>query len=365
MLEKGGISSFQMGLMLYPAVLASGFLVLPTLTAQYAQNDLWLTGLLAAVAGVIAVYTATRLHEFYPGQTIIQYSVEILGKVPGKILGLWIIFYNLHTAGAITRQYADFVTGNFLFKTPVMVIMVTLMFLCTIAVRGGVEVLARSNVLFFPVFIFPIFFMLLLIPDLDPKAILPVLSHGLTPVLKGSFSMMGWLSEFFLMSFLLPSVTDPQKGRKWGYISLVIIVLLLTYSNLMALFLLGPDLGNKLYPLLVVFRYVSIGTFLENLEAFLLGMWVVGHFLQISLYVYAATLSITQYFRVADYRSVVFPIGLFCLVLGIWDLPNFSVFAYWIKTAVPFHIMTTYLLMPLFLLFVAVLRRRKKKHEHN
>lgn len=88
MLEKGKISAFQMGLLMYPAVLASGFLVLPTITGQYAQNDLWLTCLPAALIGLIAVYTVTRLHELFPGQTVVQYSGRILGKIPGKIIGL-------------------------------------------------------------------------------------------------------------------------------------------------------------------------------------------------------------------------------------------------------------------------------------
>ncbi|MGW9528353.1 GerAB/ArcD/ProY family transporter [Paenibacillus terrae] len=359
MLEKGKISAFQMGLMMYPTVLASGFLVLPTIAAQFAQNDLWLTGILAALVGLITVYTVTRLHELYPGQTIIQYSEQILGKIPGKIIGLWYIAYNLHATGGITRQYAEFVTGNFLFKTPLLIVMGSLLLLSAIAVRGGVEMLARSTVIFLPMFIFLIFFLLFLIPDLDVKAIFPVLSHGITPVIKGSFSMMGWCNELFLMTFLLPSVTDPEKGRKWGYISMITIVLFLTFSNLMALFLLGPGLGDKVYPLLVAFRYISVGSFLENLESLLLAMWVIGNFLQVGLFLYAATLSLAQCFQLADYGPIVFPIGLLSLVIGVWDVPNFPVFGLLVRTAVPFHILSTYLVIPLLLLAVAVLRRRK------
>lgn len=360
MLEKGKISAFQMGLMMYPAVLASGFLVLPTITAQFAQNDLWLTGVFAALAGLITVYTVNRLHDLYPGQTVVQYSEQILGKIPGKIIGLWYITYNLHASGGITRQYAEFVTGNFLFKTPLLVIMGTLIVLSAIAVRGGVETLARSTVLFLPVFIFPVFFLLLLLPDLDPKAIFPILSHGITPVIKGSFVMMGWLNELFLMTFLLPSVTDPEKGRKWGYISMITIVLFLTYSNLIALFLIGPTLGTKVYPLLVAFRYVSVGTFLENLESLLLAMWVIGNFLQVGLFLYAATLSFAHCFQLADYRPIVFPLALLSLAIGIWDVPNFSVFGFLVRSAVPFHILTTYMLIPLILLAIASVRKRKK-----
>ncbi|MFM9278673.1 GerAB/ArcD/ProY family transporter [Paenibacillus jiagnxiensis] len=358
MLEKGKISAFQMGLMMYPAVLASGFLVLPTVTAQFAQNDLWLTGVLAVLVGLITVFAVTRLHELYPGQTVVQYSEQIVGKIPAKMIALVFITTNLHATGGVTRQYAEFVTGNFLYKTPMLVIMASMMLLCAIAVRGGVELLARSTVIFLPIFIFPVFFMLLLIPDLDVKAIFPVLSRGITPVIKGSFSMMGWCNELFLMTFLLPSVTDPKKGKKWGYISLGIIVLFLTFSNLISLLLMGPALGDKVYPLLIAFRYISIGTFLENLESLLLAMWVVGAFLQVSVFLYAATLSFAQCFQLSDYRPIVFPLGLLGLIIGIWDIPNFPVFAFMVRVAVPFHILSTNLFIPLLLLAVAVLRKQ-------
>jgi spore germination protein KB len=359
MLEKGKISAFQMGLMMYPAVLASGFLVLPTITAQFAQNDLWLTGILAALTGWVTVYTVTRLHELYPGQTVVQYSEQILGKIPGKVIGLAYITLNLHATGGITRQYAEFVTGNFLFKTPLLIIMGSLLLLSAIAVRGGVETLGRSTVIFLPAFIFPVFFLLLLLPDLDAKAIFPVLNHGVTPIIKGSFSMMGWMNELFLMTFLLPSVTDPEKGRKWGYISMISIVLFLTYSSLITLFLLGPNLGSRVYPILIAFRYVSVGSFLENLDSLLLAMWVVGNFLQGGIFLYASTLSFAQCFQLADYRPIVFPLALLSLIIGIWDLPNFPVFGFLVRSAIPFHILSTNLLIPLLLLAVASLRKRK------
>ncbi|WP_052310062.1 GerAB/ArcD/ProY family transporter [Paenibacillus senegalensis] len=149
MLDQGRISAFQLGLMMYPAVLVSGFLVLPSATFQLAKNDLWLTGLPGLLVGLIAVYTATRLHELYPKQNVVQYGERILGKIPGKLLGLVYITYNLHAAGGITRQYADFVVGNFLLKTPMILIMASMLLLCAFAVYGGAELIARGTIIFF------------------------------------------------------------------------------------------------------------------------------------------------------------------------------------------------------------------------
>lgn len=359
MLEKGKISALQMGLMMYPTVLATGFLALPTVTAQYAKNDFWLTGIFASFMGFITVYVVTRLHELYPKQTVIQYSELILGKILGKLVGLVFCLFNLYTSGIITREYAEFVTGNFLFKSPILLVISSMILLSAFAVRGGVEMLARSAAVFTPIFILPIFILLLLIPDLDIKNIFPILSHGMTPVLKGTATPQAWMSELFMITYFLPTLTDPEKGRKWGVISLCAIILTMTYVNLITLFLLGPDTGNKSYPILVAFRYISIGNFFENMEALLLAMWVVGNFIKIGVFYYASALSFGQWLNLSDYRPVVFPFGILIVVFSLWDLPSFFRLAFLLRYIGPFHLPSVLLLIPLLLLIVAVLRKRK------
>lgn len=344
---------------MYPGVLASGFLVLPSATYQLAKNDLWLTLLPGLLVALIAVYTATRLHELYPKQTIVQYGERIVGKIPGKLLAIVYITYNLHAAGGVTRQYAEFIVGNFLTKTPIALIMASMLLLCAVAVYRGAELLVRGAVIFFPLIVVPILFLLFLIPDLDFQNIFPILSHGITPVAKGALPMMGWCDEMFMMSFFLPCVTDPEKARKYGVLTAIGVAVFLTFANLIALLLLGEDLGNKIYPLLMAFRYINIGHFLENLEALVLAMWVIGHFLQVGVFLYGAVLSFAHCFQLSDYRPIVFPIGLLCLAIGFWGVPNYSSFTAMVRSAVPFHIMSVYLVIPLLLLAVALIRKRK------
>lgn len=358
MLEKGKISSLQMGFMLYSTVLATGFLVLPTITAQFAQNDLWLTGIFSAGMGFLTVYLANRLHGLYPKQTIIEYSNRILGKIPGKIVGLSFFFFSLHSMGLIVRQYAEFVKGNFLLKTPIIIIICSLILLCAFAVRGGAELMARSAVIFTLIFIIPLFILLLLLPDLDLKNVFPILSRGIMPVLKATTTPQGWISEIFLMSFFLPCLTDPQKGMRVGFITLCAIVASMVYVNLIVLFLFGVDAGNKIYPILTAFRYISLSNFFENLESLLLAMWVAGNFVKISVFYYAAVLSFAQSLELTDYRPVVLPLGILAVVFSLWDIPDFPALSKLLKDVSPFYIPTFLMAIPLFLLIVAVLRNK-------
>ncbi|MDQ8734178.1 endospore germination permease [Paenibacillus sp. LHD-38] len=360
MLEKGKISGVQMALMLYPTVLATGFLALPTITSQYAQNDFWMTGILSLFMGLITVYTAVRLHELYPNENVIQHSERIAGKLAGKIIGTIFFLYSIHGTGAIVRQYAEFVTGNFLFKTPILLIISSMVLLASIAVRGGLETMARSAVIFTPIFIFPLLFLLLLIPDLDVRNIFPILSHGIIPVLKGTATPQAWVSELFFMTFFLPCLTDPDKGRKWGNMALGAIVLSMAYVNLFALFLLGQDTGDKAYPILVAFRYISAAGIFENLESLLLAMWVVGNFVKICVFFYAAVLSLSQTLRLSDYRPTVFPLGILAIVFSLWDLPSLSRIGIHNRYTAPFEIPAVLTFIPLLLLVIHHLRGIRK-----
>ncbi|NOU97272.1 GerAB/ArcD/ProY family transporter [Paenibacillus sp. LMG 31456] len=359
MLEKGQISAFQLGLIMYSVILATGFLSLPALSAQYAHNDNWLSPIIASITGFVSIYAATRLHELYPKQTIIQYSEQLIGKIAGKILSMIYFLFLTYTTGTITRQYADFVTGNFFFKTPLLLVIFSILLLAAFAVRGGVELLARSAVILTPIFIVPIFILLLLFPELDPNNIFPILSQGMVPVIKGAATPQAWFSEYFLLTFFLPYLTDPEKGRKWGLISLSTVVLSLTYVNLIVLLLLGPDSEYKIYPVLVAFRSIRVGSFIENLESLLLAMWVVGNFIKIGGFYYMASLSFGQCFQLSDYRPTVFPLGLLIAIISLWDLPSFPALAELHRYVTPFELPTILTLIPLLLLMLAVLRKRR------
>lgn len=363
MLEKGKISAFQMAIIMYPTVLATGFISLPSITAQYARNDFWLVPIAASLIGIISIYISTRLHHLYPQQTVIEYSEHIIGKIPGKIVCLFFIFFWIHASGVITRQYAEFVTGNFLFKTPIAVVISSIILIVGFAVRSGLEVLARSAMIFTPFFMLPIFVLLFLIPEMDVKNIFPILERGVLPVLKGSATLQAWFSEFFLISFLLPYLSNPIKARKWSLISLFVIILSLIYVNLITLFVLGPDTGNKTYPILIDFRYIRIGKFFDNLESLLLAMWVIGNFVKFGAFYYAAALSIAQWMKLSDYRPVVFPIGLLIVIFSLWDLPDYSTLTYILMYIIPFYIPGILTFIPLLLLIASFLRKRKVKDE--
>lgn len=358
MLEKGRISAFQMGLMLFPTVLATSLLSQPASAAQYAANDYWMTGLIAALPGFLTVFVMTRLQKLYPKMNFIEYCEQIVGKWLGRMIGLCYMMFLLTVSGGLTRQYTDFVTGNFLFKTPALTVTAGMVLLTAMAIRGGIEVLARSAVVILPIFIVPLAILLLLIPDMDMKNALPVFSHGLVPVMKGAASPAGWVCEYFLMAYLLPYAVDQDKGWKWGSLSMAAVIFFMTYLNVITLFTFGLDTADKTYPILVAFRYISAANFFENLESLLLAMWVAGNFIKLGVFYYATVLTFGQFFRMSEYKPIVLPIGIAIVLSSMWGLPDYTAFAAHLRLSAPLELTAFFFVIPTLLLAIAAVRRK-------
>jgi spore germination protein KB len=364
MMEKGKISSLQMAVMMYPTIVATAILSVPSITGKYAKTDLWLSPILASLIGYVTVYIAYKLHQLYPKQTVIQFSEHIIGRFAGKIIGLLILFFYIQGTGQTTRAYAEFIVDSFLVNTPMSVIMASMVFLCALVVRGGLEGLGRAAELFLPMFIFPILILIILVStDLEFKNIFPILEDGITPPTKGAIVPGAWFTEFFLITFLLPFLADRKKGMKYGMMTVFAVMMTLVVVNLVVLFVLGPATSSKVYPLMQIARYISIADFFEHVESVVMAIWIVGAFVKISVFYYAATLGTAQWLNLSDYRPIVWPLGILTLSFSFWSLPNTMELARYNIGAFPPFGLLIQTMIPLFLLVIAVIGKRNRKGE--
>lgn len=361
MIEKGKISSLQLGIMFYPTILATALLSVPSGSAEHAKNDMWLSPIWASLVGFIIVFVAYRLHKFYPKQTLIQYSEQILGKILGKVIGIILIVNLFITNGWSTRQYTELIIGAFLHYTPMVVVSSSLILVCAFAVRGGVEVVGRAAQLFIPLYVFSLVIILVfLAPEFNPKNITPIMENGLLPSIKGAANPQSMFTLFFWIAFFLPYLTDEEKALKWSIISVFAVMLTLVIIYLTILLVFGGTTSNHVYPVLSAVKYISIADFFENVESVIMAIWVAGSFIKLSVQYYVTVLATAQLLGLSDSQSIVFPIGILIILFSFWGIPNFSVWAAALGTTIPFYTLLLNVAIPILLLLIAVIRNRKK-----
>ncbi|WP_052487288.1 GerAB/ArcD/ProY family transporter [Gordoniibacillus kamchatkensis] len=360
MMDRGKISPLQMAFLLYPVVAATGDLIVPAITATAAKRDMWLSPIWSSLAGFLLVFVAYRLNKLFPQETFIQYSQHILGRIPGMAFGFLYIFVLLYDTGFILREYADFLIGSFFGKTPMTIVLASMVAVCAFAVHGGVEVLGRAAQVIMPVVVIVwIAIVVLLIPDYKIENMFPVMENGIGPSLKGAITPEVWFCLFFLTTFLFPALTQRQKGLKWGMIAVLCVMLMLSLLNMAALLLFGDIAGNLEYPLMIAARYVRVTGFLEHLESLTMAVWVASVFVKLSVFYYATVLGTAQLLNLSNYKPVILPIGMLIVIFSIWSFASIQEMGEFSRTTVPLYENAFYLVIPVSLLLLAQIKSNR------
>jgi spore germination protein KB len=240
-----------------------------------------------------------------------------------------------------------------------IIISSTLILTAAYTVRNGIESVARSAFICTIIFIFPATFMLFLIPDLDLRNMLPVMEHGIMPSFRGALIPQSWFGEFFLISFLLPYLSDDKNGMKWSLLSVLFVMVGLTFCNLLILSLFGHNISTMQYPVLTAFRYISVAGFLDNFESVVMAIWVLGNFVKISLFYYAVSLSLSQWLNLSDMRPVVIGLGILMIMFSFWSLPSLQDVTTYLTGAFVIFGTLMQTIVPALLLAIGYVRRNK------
>lgn len=334
MVEKGKISAAQLGLLLYAVAAYDGILFIPRITGENAERDLWLSPIWAHLAGLFFVLVMLRLSRMFPTETIIQYSGRLLGSWLGKAVGFTVIFYGVHLTSVILREYGDFISVVFLQKTPALVAMGGMLLLVAYAVRGGVEVLGRLAQLFLPITFFVFGLLIVLsIPEWDVNRILPIMGKGIAPSAKGAIIPFSWFSGYIMLGLYFPFVSNQKDTTRCIMVTWFGLMVTMSVSGLVSVLLFGKHARTLNYPFMEVVRYIGVGEFFQHIDALMLAVWLLGTFVQLTSYLYTAALGAAQWLGLKQYRAIVFPIGLFALVISMWGPSSVDEFETYLGTS--------------------------------
>ncbi|MBW7454522.1 endospore germination permease [Paenibacillus sepulcri] len=358
-MDRGKISALQAAILLYQAVAASSVLLMPAITTRLTGRDMWITPIISSLVGYLMIWIAVRLYRLSPDGSFAGLMEWVLGKTLGKVCGILFVCFQMHILSIVIRDYGDFIVSNFFVKTPLIVVSGSMIVLCIWVLKAGVEVLARCTQLFAPFILFFLLLALLLsIPGFEAYNILPVFENGLTPILKSSLVVDGWYCQFLLILYFLPQVKDDKKVMKWGFLSVTAMGLTMCVTNLAVLMLQGDSTAIYNYSVFVAARYISLSDFLEHVEVMVLLVWVFGAFIKISVFFYAATLSMAETLGLKNHGVIAAPMGLLALIMSFWSLPDFQTLARFVSTAGTFYILTGFLVFPVLIYLAALIRKR-------
>ena len=115
-----------------------------------AKNDAWLAGITGIIMAIPMLFLFSRILSLFQGQDLFDILDIILGKVIGKVVAILYIWYAFHLGALVLRNFGEFMNIIAMPETPMIVSLFCLGLACIIAVRFGIEVLARTCAYFIP-----------------------------------------------------------------------------------------------------------------------------------------------------------------------------------------------------------------------
>jgi len=356
MIKDTKISGYQLGMLIMGFLFGSSAVMNPTI--QVGQ-DSWLAYSLGLVLGLGLIWLYVKLSLMNQAQTLVEILKAHFGKYLGTLVSLLYIWYFVHLAALVLRNYGEHMAVTVYFDTPNIFLMSCFAFLVGYCLRSGLEVMARAAEMLMPyLFLFLLIIFLLLIGEYDPQNIFPILENGWAPVLKASFSLLTFPfgeTVAFLMKF--PALYSAKNLKKVTMLSSFLMSLILLGVTLRDLLSLGPDiivrlvfppsLSTELIPELQLEPLISV-----NL---LLGGWI-----KITICLFAAAIGIAQLLNSNDYRIFSFPLSLLCVVMATWLYEDVFQMLDWAFQIYPFYALPMQIIIPILLLVISKVKNLSK-----
>jgi len=354
------LSNIQITFMVSSAIIGVTVLTLPRTAAELAKAGgfiaTFITGVLMALVLVIVALLAKR----FPNNTVMEYSGEIIGFIPSKILGFVFFLYFINVVSTILRLFCDAVKELLLKNTPLEILIITFLLAAVYLCLNGISSLAKICELFEPLVIVTMLLVILLsLEDFNFEELLPAfkqdISQWLFAVPHLTISYLG----FEVLLFAAPYAQDTGKVVKYGLLGILPSIFIYPLFVGITVGTAGVEaVARSLYPTIQLARYIKFpGGFAERFDIFFMVFWMLGAYTTVSTFVYLSSVSITKLLGLRNYKPFILLIVpvIYVLALLPQNIKEINIFSQYVS-----YIGLALLAVVIVLYILAVIQKRGK-----
>lgn len=355
------ISSYQLFCLVAMFMMGST-IILQSVTA--AGRDTWISTLIAIIPGCLLVFLITYLAKLFPGKTLIEYSQETLGKIPGKLVGILYLWYFLYLGSLVLRNYGDFLSTVVLPESMPGVFHITLGLVVAYMVYHRIEVIGRVGEIVFPVIIglsFAVSLLLTLSGSSELKNLLPVFEQGFGKVLLGSIPIAAFpFQEIIVFTMILPYLNISKNSNKALMGGLLFAGLILVTTLMQSIAVFGDYISTLSFPRYFSVRLLTVGEFIQRIEPIVIIIWIMQGLIKIGVCLYSFATGFSQITGIKDERTILIPSTILMIFFAniayhnFFEMINFAINIY------PFYAFPFQILFPVSMLVLALLKGKNK-----
>lgn len=275
----------------------------------------WIAPLLAGAASALfylVLHPMLKTGKAYPA--LLR---EAFGNILSRVLLVLYILWGTLLTALLLRYYAQRLTGTVYDSVDMAVFLLVLAGLCAAALSRGFGTVARMNEILLPVILLLTVPMLVLLSrTVSAASLLPVRADAsLGHVTVSCLASFGYGS---LLLFFADGIPEKQDlGRRY-LLSFALISGLCCWLFLCVLGNLGPFLPAKLsYPFFAAVKEISVGEFLQHIEALTVTLWILSDFIAAAVLGEATLKTLAALVNVRDHRPLAAAFFLLCAALAL------------------------------------------------
>lgn len=359
---KERISLYQATLLSIFAVSSTSILFLPMIMIERSGRDAWISAILLIVINLALVPLYYFLSRRMGKDNLIDFTRKTLGNLITIPLTLNLVAYFIMISGIVFRQTAEILT-TFYPLTPLWFFLISMIIVGSFYVYNGLETMARNAELYFYLLI--ILFgviMALMIDELSPEYLQPVLARGFSPVLKGTLPGLVFFSEIFIILIWSPSI----KNRKNLHKAMIVAIIFYGSGFLLVIFysimFFGSFLADEFQlPLVTLVGYIRKLDIIERIDPYLIFFWTSIGIGKATLFMYGAVYTTRKLLNTSNTYLPILFILPFIFYFSFYYFQNIGELTDFIATSTLYFVVVQ-ILFPL-LIYLASLIRGVKEDE--
>lgn len=314
----------QMMMLASSSLIVANMLSLPSTLAKASAQDTLFVFAFATLYALAVAFLLYRLAAAVPGKNIFDISYELCGRGVGGLLNFLLTAYLLYDLARLIRLYADYFNSSILLRTPKEFIAVIFVSLLVYYGRGTIEHVARTNELFFPLFVLlnilqPIF----IINEINLNFLQPALAEGWKHPVLGGIVSFGAFDDLIVFGAFLNSI----RQAKGFYFSMKLAVALsavtLTIWIFLFLTVISPMTAGKVnYIGWVLVQQVHVTDFLDRVDLLLISIWMPISLIKMITLYFAVLHGIASFTKTKSYREYNSMLGLLVVILSMVSFRN-------------------------------------------
>lgn len=312
--RKNRISNGQLEALVLSIAVGVGILSLPNDLANILGNDGWILIVIGALIILPFLYIMYKLNRMFPGEIYFEYGKKIVGTFLFDIFSIIYLISYICMLAFEVRVFAEVIKAFLLDRTPIEVIIITMLLASSYIARKDLGALGRmAIILVIIVGVIMLIFGILALPTMDYTNILPLFRIGfgdIKDILRGFGYIAFSYSGFEIILIAMAYIEKPEESLKYSIKGVLYTAVVYLITFFISLAQLGIyDTKRQIWPMLSIMREIQIpGFFIENLDALVMSAWVLVVFGTIGPIMYISGIILKSIFNTKRHDFFILPL---------------------------------------------------------